>query len=232
MAPNTHLCTKLTIHIQANTPSEGCKRFLSFSDKDKKVFLITWDDIYRSSILVRIYILIVQGRKALVVSLCPLDKEGCLCLKSLQFLVLPDCSLILDRSYSSHWQDMRPKPRQILTSSSVKFRWSDWKGCPCSQAHVSEAIYYKTKPFASSNESLFLCGRSIVYFSSTLGGYRLRYRLQRMFPAMLWKCPNPKNCVQVFQYQKLFWSVLISLSWIPPHSFVESILNDLDTKHM
>ena len=30
MTPNTHLCTKLTIHIQANTPSECCKRFLSF----------------------------------------------------------------------------------------------------------------------------------------------------------------------------------------------------------
>ena len=120
------------------------------------MFLITWDDIYRSSILVRIYILIVPGRKAMGLgSLSPWDKEDCLCLKSLQFLVLPDCSLILDRSYSSHWQDMRPKPRQILTSSSVKFRWSDWKGCPCSLAHVSEAIYYRTKPFAPSNNFFF-----------------------------------------------------------------------------
>ena len=68
---------------------------------DKKVFLITWDDIYRSSILVRSYILIVQeapGRKAIVLGpLGPWDKEGCLCLKSLQFLVLPDWGLILDR---------------------------------------------------------------------------------------------------------------------------------------
>ena len=188
MAPNTHLCTKLTIHIQANTPSECCKQILSFSVKnhwmDKKVFLITWDDIYRSSILVRIYILIVQeapGRKAIVLG--PLgfwDKGGCLCLKSLQFLVLPDWGLILDRSYSSHWPDMRPKPRQILTSSSLKFRWSDWKGCPCSQAHVSEAIYYRMKPFASTNNFVFFfCGKSIIYFSSPLGACCLCYRFQR-----------------------------------------------------
>ena len=130
------------------------------------MFLITWDDIYRSSILVRIYILIVQeapGRKAIVLGpLSPWDKEGCLCLKSLQFLVLPDWGLILDRSYSSHWPDMRPKPRQILTSSSLKFRWSDWKGCPCSQAHVSEAIYYRMKPFASTNNFVFFL-RKINY---------------------------------------------------------------------
>ena len=187
MPPNTRLCTKLTIHFQANTPSKCCERFLSFSVKnhciDKKVFLITWDDIYRSSILVRIYILIVQDRKAMGLgSLSPWDKEGCLCLKSLQFLVLPDCSLILDRSYSSHWQDMRPKPRQILTSSSVEFRWSDWKGCPCSQAHVSEAIYYRTKPFASSN----------IFFLQ-----KIHYLL--FFPS--WRLPPllqvPKRCSHV-----------------------------------
>ena len=147
------------------------------------VFLFTWNGIYHSSILVRIYILIVQeapGRKAIVLG--PLgfwDKGGCLCLKSLQFLVLPDWGLILDRSYSSHWPDMRPKPRQILTSSSLKFRWSDWKGCPCSQAHVSEAIYYRMKPFASTNNFVFFCGKSIIYFSSPLGACCLCYRFQR-----------------------------------------------------
>ena len=123
------------------------------------MFLITWDDIYRSSILVRIYILIVQeapGRKAIVLG--PLgfwDKGGCLCLKSLQFLVLPDWGLILDRSYSPQDQDIQPKQRQIWTSSSVEFRWSDWKCCQRPQSHVSEAIYHRTKLFASSN--CFLC---------------------------------------------------------------------------
>ena len=73
---------------------------------------------------------------------------------------------------------MQPKPRQLLTSSSVEFRWSDWKGCPCSQAHVSEAIYYRMKPFASSTIFFVLCFLWKIHYLLSFPSWRLPPLLQ------------------------------------------------------
>ena len=119
------------------------------------VFLFTWNGIYHSSILVRIYTLIVHEdcRESLVRR--PWGKEDCWSNHHGVQPALPNWSLILDRSYSPQDQDIQPKQRRIWTSSSVEFRWSDWKCCQRPQSHVSEAIYHRTKLFASSN--CFLC---------------------------------------------------------------------------